>query len=102
MELCGFVLVKHPTGGTLPLGHFNNVYYMFAASCYDYSGLTVDDVSASSSHVPNDNRAKLMYYLDCMCTIMPSLAAEPDINRLRLVQIQICHTMTMLANHILF
>ena len=46
--------------------------------------LNLKDTS-SKADVPNDHRARLMYYLNCLCTVL-SLDDNADINRLRRYQ----------------
>ncbi len=33
-------------------------------------------------NIPNDDRARLMYYLDCVCDLVPDLRGDPTLNRL--------------------
>ncbi len=44
--------------------------------------LGIEPLDTPDPNVPNDDRARLMYYLDCVCQLVPQLRSDPELHAL--------------------
>ncbi len=42
----------------------------------------IEPLNIPDPNVPNDDRARLMYYLDCICELVPGLRSNSEMNDL--------------------